>query len=409
MAASALQVAGTLFKSLLGYGDTGKDNGGDLKPWFSEFILAKPLVFGQQIWSDVDKIPITAPTLTNGASEGVVKYIEFAPLEPVDTTLAATLAQKSAASFHLEELKDSIPLNFGDGTYIYNIYFQDPANPGNPVLNNGNPVKLAFGVNDWFVDNASGILQFYDGVPDGISRTNPPLISFYKYIGAKGGGGGGASITISNTAPPDSEPGALWWNSDTGDLLLYYSDGDSTQWVSAIGGVGGLWTLNTGTNTIDTAYTVSASAKNFKIPHPLQSMSDDYDLVHTSVEGPSADLMYRGKVQLTDGKASVNIDESSNMTEGTFVALSHNSQCFINNSVDWTPVRGKLDGNILNIEAKESDCNVEVEWMVLSERRDPTVLSMSMYDENGIYQPEVRKGGVISDKVHVDPIKLEFK
>lgn len=44
-----------------------------------------------------------------------------------------------------------------------------------------------------------------------------------------------ASVTVKNTAPAvqDSKQGDLWFNSNTGALLLYYSDGNSTQWVSA--------------------------------------------------------------------------------------------------------------------------------------------------------------------------------
>ncbi len=52
-------------------------------------------------------------------------------------------------------------------------------------------------------------------------------------IGAGGGGGGGASLW---TAPSDSPPPTtdyLWWNTDLGRLFIYYSDGDSAQWVDA--------------------------------------------------------------------------------------------------------------------------------------------------------------------------------
>ena len=65
MAATALQLSSTLFKSLLGYGDTGVDNDGTLKEWYQEFILAKPLVFSSQIWDQADEIPTTAPTLNH--------------------------------------------------------------------------------------------------------------------------------------------------------------------------------------------------------------------------------------------------------------------------------------------------------------------------------------------------------
>jgi len=42
---------------------------------------------------------------------------------------------------------------------------------------------------------------------------------------------GGA--TISNTAPSTPAAGSLWWNTTYGRLLVYYNDGDTSQWVDA--------------------------------------------------------------------------------------------------------------------------------------------------------------------------------
>ena len=377
MAATALQLSSTLFKSLLGYGDTGVDNDGTLKEWYQEFILAKPLVFSSQIWAQADDIPTTAPTLNHLEVQGVVQYFENVPLEPVDADLADELALKSRDCFHLEDLKDSIPLNFGDGSYIYQI-----------TQPSGAP--LAFGFKDWFLDNASGILQFYGGLPPGMDRDNPPLISFYKYVGEKGGGGS-ASITISATEPEGASPGAMWWNQLTGDLLLYYDDGDSQQWVSAISGAGGLWELDTATNTITSPYTVSAPSKNFRISHPLESMSETHDLLHTSVESATAELMYRGKAKCVDGEVKINLDEAGNMTEGTFVSLCSDPSCFVSNETNWAEVKGKVDGNILTIKSLSPNVELDVSWLVVATRSDPTISSLPNVDENGDYFTEIEK------------------
>jgi hypothetical protein len=48
-------------------------------------------------------------------------------------------------------------------------------------------------------------------------------------------GGGGGSIEISATAPSSPAQGDLWWDSDNGNLYIYYDDGDSQQWVAANG------------------------------------------------------------------------------------------------------------------------------------------------------------------------------
>lgn len=48
-------------------------------------------------------------------------------------------------------------------------------------------------------------------------------------------GGGGGSIEISPTAPSNPSAGDLWWDSDNGNLYIYYTDVDSSQWVAANG------------------------------------------------------------------------------------------------------------------------------------------------------------------------------
>ena len=51
-------------------------------------------------------------------------------------------------------------------------------------------------------------------------------------------GGNGASITVSNAAPVSPNQGALWFNSDNGEIYVYYTDNDSSQWVSPVGTMG---------------------------------------------------------------------------------------------------------------------------------------------------------------------------
>jgi len=45
-------------------------------------------------------------------------------------------------------------------------------------------------------------------------------------------------VTLSDTAPATPLPGALWWDSSIGDLLIYYNDGNTSQWVPASSGRG---------------------------------------------------------------------------------------------------------------------------------------------------------------------------
>ena len=41
-------------------------------------------------------------------------------------------------------------------------------------------------------------------------------------------------VTISENAPSNPQEGDLWWDEDNGNLAVYYNDGDSNQWISAI-------------------------------------------------------------------------------------------------------------------------------------------------------------------------------
>ena len=50
------------------------------------------------------------------------------------------------------------------------------------------------------------------------------------------GGGGGASVSVSSNPPGSPSGGDLWWDSDVGELYIYYSDTDSNQWVETSGG-----------------------------------------------------------------------------------------------------------------------------------------------------------------------------
>lgn len=133
---------------------------------------------------------------------------------------------------------------------------------------------------------------------------------------------------------------------------------------------------------------LSKGSGSFKINHPLKP--DTHYLVHSFLEGPQADNIYRGKVGLADGTAIVNLDEAARMTEGTFAALNGNIQCFTSNESGWTAVRGSVVGNILTIEAQDATCTDEVSWLVIGERIDQHMLETSWTDDTGriITEPE---------------------
>ena len=136
---------------------------------------------------------------------------------------------------------------------------------------------------------------------------------------------------------------------------------------------------------------VSKGSGSFKIKHPLASKKCTHQLVHSFIEGPQADLIYRGKINLESGIACVNIDCASRMTEGTFEALNRCSQVFTTNESSWDAIRGKLHRNILVIESQNTESNDEISWMVIGERQDEHMLETEWTDEEGrvITEPEI--------------------
>jgi hypothetical protein len=122
---------------------------------------------------------------------------------------------------------------------------------------------------------------------------------------------------------------------------------------------------------------------SFLIDHPLESMTETHHLYHSFIEGPQADLIYRGKVELVNGKAAINIDEVSNMTEGTFCSLNRDTQCFTTNETDWDSVKGSVEGNILTIESQNASSSATISWMVVGERCDKHMFDTDWTDDNG--------------------------
>ena len=132
---------------------------------------------------------------------------------------------------------------------------------------------------------------------------------------------------------------------------------------------------------------------SFRIDHPLESKKDTHDLVHSFTEAPQADLIYRGRATLSSGSASVNIDTASGMTDGTFVLLSGDVQCFTSNETDWKAVKGNVSGNILSISCEDSSSTASVSWLVIGERKDKHMIDTEWTDSQG--------------KVIVEPLKTE--
>jgi hypothetical protein len=145
-------------------------------------------------------------------------------------------------------------------------------------------------------------------------------------------------------------------------------------------------TCDTSTGNVTITGALSKGSGTFDISHPLDSSKR---LVHSFIEGPRCDLIYRGTTQLQNGTAVVTIDSDcvaeSNcaMTQGTFESLTTNPVINLQNYTSFDRVRGILSGNTLTILCENQMSSDTIHWYVMAERKDPFIKSWDRTNENG--------------------------
>ena len=268
------------------------------------------------------------------------------------------------------------------------------------IANNTNNLYLTNTANDKDVyiqsdDGSGGIANYF--AADG--STGEAKMYYYgsaKVTTQSYGAHISGALTLSAVDPyiklTDTSTGAdheIDANSGVGNLVInadINAEGSEPKLLLKVTGTTGITVRDTG--NVDISGALSKGSGSFKIDHPLKPTS--HHLVHSFVEAPQADNIYRGKVALVGGSATVNLDEAGRMTEGTFVALNGNIQCFTSNEDGWTAVRGSVSGNTLTVEAQDASCTDTVSWLVIGERHDQHMLDTDWTDAAGrvITEPE---------------------
>ena len=114
---------------------------------------------------------------------------------------------------------------------------------------------------------------------------------------------------------------------------------------------------------------LSKGSGTFDIAHPIKG--DGWRLRHSFIEGPQADLIYRGTVTLVNGSATVDLDEKAGMADGTWEALCRDPWSMASssgNTVEWV-----LDGKTLTITSATLDAVCP--WIVIADRQDDHMAS----------------------------------
>ena len=153
-----------------------------------------------------------------------------------------------------------------------------------------------------------------------------------------------------------------------GDFWGWYDNPTSgSSWTA-------LMTLNASGNLAING-SLSKGSGSFDIPHPVV---EDKRLRHSFIEGPYADLIYRGTVTLGAEPVTICMDEQYGMAEGTWKALNTNPWSMVSASgklVEWS-----LDECKLTITGDEGTV---CQWMVIGERKDQHMIDTDSTDNDG--------------------------
>jgi len=138
------------------------------------------------------KVPFSMITGSNGESYETTFYTQSHPNNNAGVRYTGAPASGFGASVSINyPSSDVIPFNFDDsptGSYLYKLY-----------RNNGTEINSGHG--EWVVDVPTGTIMFHDysSVSSEVSFNQPPLLSFYKYIGNKGLDAFAQSIAVGTT------------------------------------------------------------------------------------------------------------------------------------------------------------------------------------------------------------------
>ena len=235
---------------------------------------------------------------------------------------------------------------------------------------------------NWQISNSSlaaGDLEFIPSTASGGSTFSTAAL---KLAGATG------NSTFNGNMIPNGGSALAGSLHRSGSNLLFNLVSGAGFFFNDDTNVTSLLSIDNDTGNVAISGALSKGSGSFRIDHPLKP--DTHQLVHSFTESPQADLLYSGQTGLVDGKATVNIDQVQNMTEGTFVAMCREIRVFTTNEDGWDLVRGSVDGNTLTLQSENEQCADTVSWLVIGERKDQHMFDTNWTDENGrvIVEPE---------------------
>lgn len=128
----------------------------------------------------------------------------------------------------------------------------------------------------------------------------------------------GATVIISNTSPSSPDAGDMWWNSNTAELLIYYTDNDSSQWVTASPGTPGPQGPDGPIGPTGPAGPYSP--KSLTISYPVAN--DQFTLIYTPIALTVANVItttLSGNIAWANSSVTANLYYGTDRSSGTLI------------------------------------------------------------------------------------------
>ena len=177
------------------------------------------------------KVPLTAITGTSGKA---YEALEATTSHPNNNNSDGSGGADGTSGTYNRITQDSVPFNFDPlGSYEIKLYKASGA-------------EIPFGSSggEWILDYETGVVTFYEySNISGIDESNPPLISFYRYVGEKGVGASLINTSVfdagNNTGSNDALAAIQL---DTRDIATI-ADDDLSQSFQLGGNFDGSWRI----------------------------------------------------------------------------------------------------------------------------------------------------------------------
>jgi hypothetical protein len=150
----------------------------------------------------------------------------------------------------------------------------------------------------------------------------------------------GGGVTTSSTAPSSPSAGSLWFNTENGNLYIYYNDGNSQQWVAPDNSGGGNGKI---AQVVVASTNVSASTTlEFSAGIPQQSEGTEFLTASITPTNPASKLYIRFTSNMSNsalGSPTIALFRDSNSNaivavSQTITGASYQSFAYIEDTVD---------------------------------------------------------------------------